>query len=91
MQAISSTATSVIRGILAEQPHSPAKIRFAWQMAAGRALARAGHVECRADGVLAIHANGEAWRRELRRARPMLLRRLNELLGPDVVTELRVQ
>ena len=77
--------------MLARQPNSAAKIAFAWRMAAGLAMARHGTPRWSEDGVLTVEAGDAAWRRELRYARPVLLERLRELLGADVVRKLEVK
>ena len=87
MESLNNTAGAALRHLLAHQPTTPAKVAFAWRMAAGSTLARAGNPEWR-DGVLVVRATSEAWRREMRRAAPMLLNRVRELVGADVVRRL---
>ena len=91
MEALSTTANDMLRRLLAAQPTTAAKVGFAWKIVAGRALARAARTEWRDDGVLTVRAESDVWRKELRRARPVLFRRLTELLGPEVVTKLIIQ
>ena len=42
MNRIQSTAARAYHSLLASQPNTAAKVAFAWQVAAGPALARAG-------------------------------------------------
>ena len=85
MDPLSSTATQALRSLLGLQPNTPAKIGFAWQIAAGPALSRASRLEWADAGTLTVHAASANWRREIQRARPILAARLDQLLGPGVV------
>ena len=76
--------------LLADQPESAAKAAFAWQMVAGPAIRRAS-VTSWSDGTLRVSPTTAAWRRELVRARPILLERLRHLLGPDSVRALVIE
>jgi predicted nucleic acid-binding Zn ribbon protein len=91
MQSLNSTATEALREILANQPTSSAKVTFAWRMAAGPALARATETRWRDDGVLAVRARTDAWKKELRRAQPLLLARVRELLGTTVIKKIVIE
>jgi len=88
MESLNSTASYVLRTILAAQPTTAAKVRFAWTMAAGPTLARAATADWRDDGVLVVRARTESWLRELRRARPVVAERLRQMLGEGVVTKI---
>jgi len=90
MDSLHATATHALRALLDGQPTTPAKVAFAWRMAAGPALARAAEPAWR-DGVLVVRPRTEAWRRELRRARPMLTSRLQQLVGSDVVKKIVIE
>ena len=89
LESLHNTAGAAVRRLLADQPNTPAKVAFAWKIAAGPAVGRATETEWR-GGVLLVQARTEAWRREVRKASPLLLRRLQDLLGPDVVTRVQV-
>lgn len=89
MQRLDDTAIAALKIGLDAQPLSAAKVAFAWRIACGPALGRAGTPSW-ADGVLTVAAGSDAWRRELERARPVLLKRLRHLLGPDAVKSVRV-
>jgi hypothetical protein len=81
----------MFRDLLAQQPTTAAKVAFAWQLAAGPALARAGAPHWSDDGVLRVRARDLAWLREIRRARPIVTDRLTALLGPDVIKRLVIE
>ena len=88
MEPINTTAVGALRALLAGQPTSAAKVAFAWQIAAGPALARSATTTWHDEGVLHVRARTAAWCREIRRARPMITERLRHLLGPDVIRRL---
>ena len=89
MQALDKTAARALKVILDGQPLSPAKIAFAWRMAAGPTLAAATTVRW-SEGRLHVRARTESWRREVIRARPMVLARLREMVGADVVRSMEI-
>jgi predicted nucleic acid-binding Zn ribbon protein len=91
MDSLNTTARAALRQMLAWQPTTPAKVAFAWRMAAGAALGRAGEPAFRTDGVLVVRASTEAWNKELKRAAPMLQARLRELLGNDVIKRIVIE
>ena len=91
MESLNNAAGDVLRRLLASQPTTPAKVAFAWRMAAGAALGRAGDPSWREDGVLVVRASSDAWRREIRRATPMLLARVREFVGSDVVRKIVIE
>jgi predicted nucleic acid-binding Zn ribbon protein len=90
MESLDRTANQALRALLDSQPNTTAKVAFAWRMAAGAALARAGEPEWQ-NGVLVVRARSDAWRRELRRARPVLTGRVQELVGADVVKSIVIE
>jgi hypothetical protein len=85
MEPLQSTAARALQKILSGQPTTPAKVAFAWQIAAGPTLGRAGTPAWSADGTVRVRARDREWLREIRRARPIIAERLRQLLGPDVV------
>lgn len=90
MELLASAETAALRRLLESQPTTPAKVTFAWRMAAGSALGRAADASWREDGALVLRASSDAWRRELRVAAPVLIGRLSALLGQGVVTRLEI-
>ena len=90
LDSLHNTASAAVRRLLADQPNTPAKVAFAWKIAAGPAVGRATVTSWRSGGVLTVTARTDAWRREVREASPLLLRRLQDLLGPGVVTRVQV-
>ena len=88
MRTLRETGLKVMRDVLRRQPASDAKVAAAWRLAAGATLARAATPRWRDDGTVALEVPDAGWRREVRRARPVLLERLASLLGDDVVRRL---
>lgn len=91
MQALQNTASRALRELLAGQPTTAGKVAFAWRVAAGAALARAGVPHWSEAGVLRVDARDATWRREIHDARPVIAERMNQLLGPNVVQRIVVR
>jgi hypothetical protein len=91
MEPLQRSAARAWRDLLAAQPTSSGKVMFAWRMAAGSALARAGTPHWSDNGVLRIDARDAAWRREIQQARPVILERMNHILGEKVVLRIVVR
>jgi hypothetical protein len=90
MQPVRDTASEALRTLLASQPTTAAKVLFAWRLAAGSSLARAAQAEW-SDGTLRLAPATTAWRKELLRARPVLLERLRHWLGADVIQAIVIE
>ena len=75
---------SALAVILRHVPLTPEKVAFAWRAAVGPAVDKATSVELREE-VLRVRAKDAAWRREVERSSPLILARLQTLLGKDVV------
>jgi hypothetical protein len=86
-----SASTRALQTLLTDQPVSSAKVVFAWQIAAGPAMARATTPLWSSDGVLRVRARDTAWRREVSGARAMLAQRLEQLLGAGVVKRIVIE
>jgi hypothetical protein len=85
MKRLDQGAVSALKTLLDGQPTTAAKVSFAWAIAAGPTLARAATVTWSANGTLDVVARTEVWRQEIVRARPLIARRVAELVGPDTV------
>jgi len=90
MQPVRDTASEVMRSLLATQPTTAAKVLFAWRLAAGPSLARAAQAAW-TDGTLRLAPATAVWRKELLRARPVLLERLRHWLGADVIQAIVIE
>ncbi|HEX2458027.1 MAG TPA: DciA family protein [Vicinamibacterales bacterium] len=89
MQPIQQFSSRVLSELIRRQPASQEKTAFAWQLAVGPALARVTTVELAQD-VLRVRVSDARWMVEVRRARPLVLTRLQQLLGPDAVTRIDI-
>ena len=85
MVPVRQCATRALGPLLRRQPLSAAKVRCAWAVAVGAALARATTVRLRSNGTLDVFAESEHWRRETARSTRVIHARLGVLLGPDTV------
>lgn len=87
MFPIQNLTTGVLAEMIRRQPASKGKTRFVWQMAVGAAIARVTMVDL-ADGVLTVQCGDGRWISEIARARPLIMSRLQQLLGPDAVSRI---
>ena len=76
--------------LLRDGPLSQGKIAFAWSAVVGPAVQRATAVHLEGD-ILIVDAASAQWGREVARSSPMILRRLQALLGADAVREISVR
>ena len=85
-QAIPRAVATLLR----ETPMSPGKLAFAWKTVVGPAMDRGTFV--RLDGrILLVDAITAAWAKEVSRSRHIILKRLQTLLGNEVVSEVSVR
>lgn len=82
-------ASGVLAEIVRRQPHSPHRTAFAWQLAVGPALARSTSVELE-HGILTVRTRDLRWGREIERAADTILGRMQHVLGPAAVTQIRL-
>ena len=75
--------------LMHDAPLSDGKVGFAWRAAVGPALERATKVKLE-HKVLIVETTSLQWSREVRRSSPMILKRLQTLLG-DVVDRIEVR
>lgn len=90
MQPVASVLPDAVRRLLRQGEMSQGKLEFAWRSAVGPAVERACSVQLSDNGTVEVRATDAAWRRELRHSQGMILRRLQDLLGSDVVTAVRI-
>ncbi|MCC7416701.1 MAG: DUF721 domain-containing protein [Acidobacteria bacterium] len=85
-QAMPGALAALLRGV----PLSEGKIGFAWRAAVGGRFDRVTSVRLE-QRALIVEAATAAWAREVRRAIPVILPRMQTLLGADAVTSLSVR
>jgi hypothetical protein len=90
MQPVAQVIPGALAGIVRQAPLSPGKVDFAWRSAVGSALARVSAVRLE-DGVLLVEAQSAHWRAAIMRGSPLILSRLQALLGPDAVRTIQLR
>jgi len=90
MNPIGSVVPGAIIALLRDTPLSAGKVTFAWSAAVGPALQRATSVRLE-EGVLLVDATSPQWAREVTRSTFVILRRLQQLLGDQTVTQIIVR
>jgi len=89
VKPISSIISASLARLVRPAPLSDGKVQFAWRAVVGSALQRATAVRLE-QGTLVVEAASREWAGEIRRSSPLILRRLQDLLG-DAVTRLEVR
>ena len=90
MEPLNEFLAAALADIIRKAPLSPGKIQLAWKVAVGPALDRVTTVQLAGDGALEVKATDPHWRREIRRLTPLILRHLEDQLGPGTVPRVRV-
>ena len=90
MEPIRNALPNVLAELLRGAPLSPGKVEFVWKTVVGAAVARATHVALE-NGVLLVDASSRQWAREVMRSSPVILRRLQSLLGDTAVTRISLR
>ena len=90
MRPLASALPGAVSELLRNAPLSPGKVSFAWRAAVGPAVERETSV--RLEGAtLIVDAANRQWAREVRRSSSIILKRLQNFLGSDVVSEISVR
>ncbi len=90
MEPVQSLMSSAIARLVRPAPLSPEKVLFAWRSAVGPSVSRVTRVRLAADGVIDVVVDDDRFGDELARSAPMVLGRLQDLLGADTVRRLEV-
>ena len=90
MSAARDGVVAALAEALRDQPLSSGKVGLAWSVAVGDAVARLTTVTLEADGTVAATAPDARWARELGQSRPLLIRRMNDMLGAGAVKRLDI-
>ena len=90
MLPLTSALPGALAALLRDTPLSPGKVSFAWRAAVGPALERETSVRL-IDGTLVVDAASRLWAREVTRSSPIILRRLQSLLGSETVVAISVR
>ena len=91
MEPVQSLMSSAVARLVRPAPLSPEKVLFAWRAAVGPAVSRVTRVRLAGHGVLEVVVDDDRFGDELARSAPMVLSRLQDLLGADTVGRLELQ
>ena len=80
---------SVLAQIIRKAPLCPETVDFAWTHAVGPALERTTSVRLDDHGVLHVTTADAHWAREVRRATPLIIKRLETMLGAGTIQKIK--
>jgi hypothetical protein len=89
-EPLAHAVPNAIGVLLRSTPMSPGKLEFAWKSVVGPAMDRGTHVRLEGTQLL-VEARTAAWSKEVSRSSRIILKRLQSLLGADVIRELKVR
>ncbi len=75
--------------LLRGSPLSEGKVQFAWKAAVGAAIERVTHVKLDRR-VLLIETASAQWSKEVMRSSPVILKRLQSLLGAEAIERIEI-
>jgi len=90
MLPISAGLPGALVELLRGSPLSDGKVTFAWKAAVGPAIERVSHVKLERK-VLLVETASAQWSQEVMRSSPVILRRLQALLGTDAIERIEVR
>src|SRR5215831_6389479 len=89
MLPLSSGLSGALVELLSGSPTSDGKVTFAWKAAVGPAIDRVTHVKLERR-VLLVETLNAQWSKEVMRASPVILKRLQSLLGADTIERIEI-
>ncbi len=90
MRRVHDDLPAVLAAIVRPAPLSPGKVAFAWRMAVGPAIDRVSTARLDAAGVLEVRFEDRRWWKEVERSAPLVLERVRNVLGAEVVARIRL-
>ena len=90
MRPLTHALPGALRLLLHDLPLSNGKVGFAWGAAVGPAVARATTVKLE-NGALIVETTSAQWRRVIKRSTPVILQRLQSLLGDETIDRIEVR
>ena len=90
MQPLTHAMPGALVELLRGSPLSDGKVTFAWKAAVGPAIERVTHVKLERS-VLLVETASAQWSKEVMRSSPVILKRLQSLLGADTVERIEVR
>jgi hypothetical protein len=89
MQPLSHGLPGALVELLRGSPLSDGKVTFAWKAAVGPAFERVTHVKLERK-VLLVETASAQWSKEVMRSSPVILKRLQSLLGAETIERIEV-
>ena len=90
MRPLTHALPGALALLLRDAPLSDGKVGFAWRAAVGPALERATKVKLE-HKILIVETTSLQWSREVTRSSPVILKRLQTLLGAEAVERIEVR
>ena len=90
MEPLTHALPGALMELLRGTPLSDGKVTFAWNAAVGPAIERVTAVKLERK-VLLVETASAQWSREVMRSSPVILKRLQSLLGADTVERIEVR
>jgi hypothetical protein len=90
MRPLTQALPGALAALLRDVPTSNGKVDFAWKAAVGTAVERVTAVRLE-NRVIIVEVRDQNWAREIARSTPVILARLQTLLGRDSVTEIQIR
>lgn len=90
MQPLTQFVPRALADLLRPAPLSAGKVDFAWRTSVGPNMARVSHVRLE-GGVLLVEAQTPHWASAVMRATPLILPRMQALLGAEQIREIRLR
>lgn len=91
MEPIQSLIPAALARVVRPAPLSPEKVLFAWRVSVGPAVSRVTRVSLAGRGVLEAVVGDDRFGDELERSAPMVLSRIQGLLGAETVGRLELK
>ena len=90
MRPLTHALPGALKELLRGTPLSDGKVTFAWNAAVGPAIERVTAVKLERK-VLLVETASAQWSREVMRSSPVILKRLQSLLGADTVERIEIR
>lgn len=90
MRPLTHALPGALAALLCDVPVSTGKVNFAWKAAVGAGLERVTSVQLEGR-VLVVEVRDRNWAKEITRSTPVILPRLQTLLGREAVNEIQVR
>ena len=90
VQRLAQAVPNALAALLRDVPLSDGKVEFAWKTSVGPNLERVTAVKLEGR-VLIVEVPDGSWTREIARVTPLILRRMQALLGTNAISEILIR